>query len=179
MSCAIHSTLPTKLSIGLFGLFITKPAWKHLYSYPAGRQLFSAANRARATLRVVLSPTKGRVIEDIHFTFRALQDQSLCYPETSSRKWRQEITWKLIWKVPIYLRFGQNTVRRESSRGYYPSAEKQEQQLLGHSPYPFQQGLQSWRCYRNMLHASFLLSVILTHLFLPHSLSFACWIIIT
>lgn len=130
-------------------------------------------------LRVVLSPTKGRVIEDIHFTFRALQDQSLCYPETSSRKWRQEITWKLIWKVSIYLRFGQNTVRRESSRGYYPSAEKQEQQLLGHSPYPFQQGLQSWRCYRNMLHASFLLSVILTHLFLPHSLSFACWIIIT
>lgn len=38
VSCAIHSTLPTKLCIMLFVLFTTKPGWKHLHSYPAGGQ---------------------------------------------------------------------------------------------------------------------------------------------
>lgn len=98
----------------LFELFIRKPVWKHLYSYPAGRQSYSQQQTELELLwEWSYLPQKAELIEDICLRFRALQDQSLCYPETSSRKWRQEITWKLTWKVPIYPRFGQNTVRRE------------------------------------------------------------------
>lgn len=91
----------------LFVLFITKPDWKHLHCYPAGRQ-------SRAQQLTKLEPVWARS----QLPQRAEEKRTLALgpelckirpytiQENSNRQGKQELIWKLIQKAPIYLRFG-------------------------------------------------------------------------